>query len=307
MVSHEVLHVCPSEGVSNARWHLERFGADKAREEFGVDGTGIRVAVIDTGVYAAHKGLGGKVIGHDYTGLNLGPGDDNGHGSHVCGVVHDVAPGAEIHSFRVFEPRNRAVERNIMNALRDIASEKHGRFDVVNMSLGSEVPHEAMRMLLLEMNARGVFLCCAAGNEKDHEALGAPRFGTINWPAHFNSTIAVGSVGMDGRRSVFSSTGPKITVMAPGDQVWSCWKDDTLACLSGTSMATPYVSGVICLVLEACKKRSVQRPNLCELLDGMAKSCCDMEAPGFDFFTGDGRLDPPGLIRCLLKKPPRYE
>ena len=324
LVDHEVVERCPAHAAGGAAatkklprprprpgpdmtWHLERYGVPKARRKFEVDGTGVRVAVIDTGAHDAHPGLHGRVTAHDYTGLGLGGGDANGHGSHVCGVVHAVAPGAEIHSFRVFEPKNRAVERNILNALSDILAHKHGRFDVINMSLGSEEPQQRMRMLLLELNARGAIVCCAAGNEKDHSSADAPRFGTINWPAHFNSTIAVGSVDRDRHRSPYSSSGPKITVMAPGENVWSCWNDGTMACLSGTSMATPFVSGVMCLTLEACKKRSVPRPDLSELLHCMAQSCSEMEAPGFDFFTGYGCINPPGLIGRVLSRPARYD
>lgn len=288
-------------------WHVERYGVPEARAEFGVDGAGVRVAVIDTGAHCAHPRLGGRVTAHDYTGLGLGGGDDNGHGSHVCGIVHAVAPGAEIHSFRVFEPQNRAVESNIMRALEDILSEKHGRFDVINMSLGAEEPRQSMRMALLDLNSRGSIICCAAGNAKDHCSVDAPRFGTVNWPAHFNSTIAVGSLDRDRRRSPFSSTGPMITVMAPGENVWSCWKDDTLACLSGTSMATPFVAGVMCLMLQACKNRAQPRPNMGELLHCMAASCSDLEAPGFDFFTGYGCIHPPGLIARVLSRAPRYD
>lgn len=316
LVDHEVSRTCPvgeavrGEGGTvpppDLKWHLEKYGVPEARREFDVDGTGMRVAVIDTGAYCAHPEMHGRVTAHDYTGLGLGGGDADGHGSHVCGVVHAVAPGAEVHSFRVFEPQNRAVERNIMRALTDILSEKHGRFDVINMSLGSEEPRQRMRTVLLQLNARGAFVCCAAGNEKDHASADAPRFGTVNWPAHFNSTIAVGSVDSHRRRSPYSSSGPKITLMAPGENVWSCWKDDTMACLSGTSMASPFVSGVVCLVLEACKNRSVPRPNLSELLYCIARSSSDMEAPGFDFFTGYGCINPLGLIRHALSRAPRY-
>lgn len=285
-------------GRSHEDWHIRLFGVDRVRKAYGVDGTGVRVAVIDTGAYVKHPGLHGKVVAHDCTGH--GPSDEDGHGSHCCGVVHSVAPGADIHSFRVFGPDNTAVHRNIMRALREVASGKHGGFDVVSMSLGGGEPSHAMRMALLELNARGVFVCCAAGNDSDHAQGDAPRFGTVNWPAHFNSTLAVGSVDSSKKRSAYSSSGPKITLMAPGENVWSTWKDDSMACLSGTSMATPFVAGTIALLLHLCDKADLPKPNLSQLLLCIAASSCDMEEPGFNFFTGYGCIDPGGMFKKYL-------
>eukprot|EP00873_Tetraselmis_striata_P033736 jgi/Tetstr1/454000/TSEL_040919.t1 len=293
-------------GDGGKAWHLDTFGVQAARERFGVDGTGVCVAVIDTGVHAAHPDLHGRVTAHDYTGAGDG-GDEDGHGTHVCGIVHAVAPGAEIHSFRVFGPDSRAVMGNIMSALHDIKIGRHGRFDVVNMSLGAGEPCQEMRLLLLELNARGALLCCAAGNEGDHDGASAPRFGTVSWPAQFNSTIAVGSVDARRRRSPYSSSGPKITIMGPGENVWSCWNDGRTARLSGTSMASPFVAGVIVLALEACRKRRAPRPNMSEMLCCMATSCLDLEAPGFDFFTGYGCIEPGALIDRVLARAARYE
>lgn len=304
MVQHDVGQVVelggaePLGGAPDIDWHTRLFGVAEARATHGVDGTGVRVAVIDTGVNHSHPGLAGSVTAHDCTGF--GPGDENGHGSHCCGVVHSVAPGAEIHSFRVFEPKNTAVIRNIMEALRRIASGELGKFDIVSMSLGGGAPSHEMRMALLELTAKGVIVCCAAGNEGDHEREGAPRFGTVNYPAHFSSTIAVGSLDKQRRRSQFSSSGPKITVMAPGENVWSCWKDNGLACLSGTSMATPFVAGTLALLFHACLKNKISKPTLSQLIFSMARSSADMEEPGFDFFTGYGCINPPGMIQRYL-------
>lgn len=292
-------------GRPDLSWHTRLFGIDKVCSAHDVDGRGVRVAVIDTGVYAKHPGLNGKVTAHDCTGH--GPHDQDGHGSHCCGIVHSVAPEAEIHSFRVFDPTNTAVHRNIMRALKEISSEKHGKFDVVSMSLGGGDPSQVMRMALLELNAKGIFICCAAGNESDHTKEDAPRFGTVNWPAHFNSTLAIGSVDKFKRRSSYSSSGPKITVMAPGEDVWSCWKDNSMACLSGTSMATPFVAGTLALLLHACLKNRVAKPNLSQLLLCIATSSSEMEESGFDFFTGYGCINPLGMIDNYIESAKAFD
>ena len=313
VADHEVLQVVPADAAEpsrrraaappprDLRWHLELCGVDRARATWGLTGAGARVAVIDTGVNAAHPRLGGRAVAHDYTVTRDGPADADGHGSHCCGIVHDVAPGAEVHSFRVFDDELRADRRSLVNALAAIRDGTHGRFDVVNMSLGSGQPDQAMRILLLEICASGTLVCCAAGNSEAHDRDDAPRFGTVDWPAHYNSTIAVGSVDRRRRRSPFSSSGPKITVMAPGQEVWSCWKDDSMACLSGTSMASPFAAGVLALAAEMCAARGWAAPSLSEALCCMAKSCAGMEAPGFDFFTGYGCLDPRGFLGELAR------
>lgn len=300
IADHDVVSIMPLASRSpDDAWHLNEFGVKEARSAHNVSGSGVRVAVIDTGVDGDHPYFGRKVVGHDYTGL--GPEDHDGHGTHCCGIVHGVAPGAEIHSFRVFDPTNTAVLRNINMALRDILSGEHGRFDVVSMSLGGGEPSHEMRMLLLELAASGVVIFCAAGNESSHDRPDAPRFGTVNWPAQFACTVAVGSVDRGGRRSGFSSSGPKIGVMAPGGNVWSSWKEGQMACLSGTSMACPFVAGVTALLFEACRARRIPPPGLPQILLCIAKSSCDMESPGFDFFTGDGCINPRGMIDRYLE------
>lgn len=298
MVSHEVCDVGkPGSGEpADAAWPLRDFGILAVRKKYGATGAGVKIAVVDTGVCSAHPFFGGRVIAHDCTGES--PEDDNGHGTHCCGIVAGVAPGAEIHSYKVFGKSGQAVHGNILAALAEI---KREGFHIVNMSLGSGQPSHSMRMALLELNARGVLICCAAGNEGDHERASAPRFGTVSFPAEFNSTVAVGSVDRRRARSAFSSSGPKICIMAPGEGVWSCWKGGAQACLSGTSMASPFMAGVLALAREICLSRGLRPLNLSEFLYAAALSCTDMESPGFDFFTGDGCIDPVGFVARALE------
>ena len=285
------------------QWPLDEQRVRELWAEFGTRGAGARVAVIDTGVDAAHPALPG-VVEHDCTGA--GPGDAGGHGTHVCGIVggrgaglSGVAPECELHSFRVFAGET-TDDATIIRGLREVASGRHGRFDVVNLSLGSARANDEMRALCLEMSARGTLLVCAAGNSGDHLATEAPRFGTIGFPAEFDSSICVGASDSAGRRSAFSSTGPELHVMAPGQDVLSAWPGDRLAVLSGTSMAAPFVTGLLALMAARCRAQGWAPPNRCEALHCMAASASDMEAAGFDAFTGYGRLFAPGAMRRLV-------
>nr|WRJ69620.1 subtilase family protein [Oceanusvirus sp.] len=292
---HEVSAAVEETGAASpVPWHVKRFGVDDARLALDVDGSGVRVAVIDTGLCADHPDLKGRSEAHDYTGE--GAQDGEGHGTHCCGIVASVAPGATVVSLKVFGKKGRAVHANIVRALEDIIRGKHKNIRIVNLSLGSGEPSQKMRMLLLKLNARGVAVVCAAGNEAAHDAKNAPRFGTIGWPAHFNSTFAVGSVNKKRRRSAFSSSGPKITVMAPGEKVSSSWLDGGRAVLSGTSMASPFVAGCLALMLERCSKQGIPDPDLGEMLWCFAASSSPMEKSGFDFYTGYGLVRPRQLI-----------
>jgi subtilisin len=275
-------------------WHVRGFGVHEARRELGLTGKGVRVAVIDTGVLLDHPELRDRTTAADYS--SEGANDENGHGTHCCGIVAAVAPAAHIVSIKVFDREGYAVRDNINRALADILAGVYGNVRVVNMSLGGGQPCETMRMLLLELNARGVALVCAAGNESSHDKKDAPRFGTVNWPAHFSSTLAVGSVDRRRERSEFSSTGPKIAVMAPGEMIVSAWKNGGHAVLSGTSMASPFVAGCLALLVERCAASALPQPDLGKLLWALAASSEDMEASGSDFYTGDGLIRPKRLV-----------
>ena len=285
------------------QWPLLSQHVADAWERFGTMGGGARVAVLDTGVDETHPALR-SVVSHDCTRGRVGLGDSQGHGTHVCGIVgagggqiFGVAPECELHSFRVFEGAA-TDDATITAALREIASGKHGHFDVVNLSLGAARANEEMRLLALEMSARGTLMVCAAGNDGDHTGGEKPRFGTVEYPAEFTSSICVGSADKDRRRSVYSSTGPHMHVMAPGQEVVSAWPGGNLAVLSGTSMAAPFVTGLLALMASRCRAKGWPTPDQAEALYCLAASAQDMESPGFDPFTGFGHVDVHG---CMLR------
>ena len=298
-------HVVKSTSASPpGQWPVMQYGLKEVWTRFGTKGEGARVAVIDTGVNTKHPALA-KVFAHDLTGDGVV--DAQGHGTHCCGIVGSaesapvigVAPGCELHSFRVFN--NRGVCRNewIVAALREITSGKHGRFHVVSMSLGSEQPSESMRMLLLEMMARGYLIVAASGNDGSHDLQPRRRFGTVGFPAAFVSTIAVGSTNKARKRSSYSSTGNKMVVTGPGEDITGCWvgggKGD-YATISGTSMACPFVAGCLALLVSYAAARGLPAPRLDTVLYCIGVSAVDLETAGYDDYTGFGDIHPEKLI-----------
>lgn len=114
---------------------------------------------------------------------------------------------------------------------------------IVSMSLGSPAGSPRLYEAVHTALARGLVLLCAAGNSG---ALGRQNVG---YPARYGSVIAVAAHDRNGIPSGFSSRGGEIDFMAPGEEIWSTWKDGGYALLSGTSTATPFVAGVAALVL----------------------------------------------------------
>ncbi|HEY3367244.1 MAG TPA: S8 family serine peptidase [Symbiobacteriaceae bacterium] len=187
-------------------------GADKAwagdpsRAIPGVDGTGIKVAIIDTGLDYTHPDLGGcfgpgcrvidgwDFVGADYNGGNEpkpgpDPMDQNGHGTHVAGIigakaasaegVTGVAPGVSFIALKVFGKSGSTTDDIILQALETAYDMK---VDVVNMSLGSsfEWPQSPTSQATERLSRKGIFVAVAAGNSgsSGEFAVGSPASGT---------------------------------------------------------------------------------------------------------------------------------
>jgi len=115
--------------------------------------------------------------------------------------------------------------------------------DVISMSLGGGAStlrlYEAIHNALYE----GVGVICAAGND------GSLFQNSIGYPGKYGSVLCVGSHDENGNASGFSSRGGEVDFLAPGDRIWSTYKNGGYAELSGTSMATPFVAGLAALIL----------------------------------------------------------
>jgi len=221
------------------------------------EGEGITVMVIDSG-YAPHDDLkDGMLIdkcksfvseGHQ-TIEDLGC----GHGTHCLGIIGGrknglgvigVAPKCNIISVKVFDMTGSGDFSTINDALRYAIETKP---DVVSMSLGSRDGDEEMERLLQTLNDMNIPVICASGNTGGLD--------DVNYPAKYESVIAVGAIDSDGKLTNFSSKGKEVDFVAAGKNVYSCWLANGYARLSGTSMACPFISGVVALLLSKHKKQ----------------------------------------------------
>jgi subtilisin family serine protease len=218
------------------------------------NGSNVTVAVIDTGVQFAHPALAGALLpGWDFVGndpdasetLN-GLDDDGdgqidegaGHGTHVAGIVHRVAPAAKILPVRALDDDGSGTMWNVTEGMYWAAN--HGA-KIVNLSLGTHGSAKPLRVAVTELAAENVLVVAAAGNNGRDRAM---------FPAAAPEAIAVGSVGTGDVVSTFSNFGNWIDVMAPGENIHSTYAfpADGYAMNSGTSMATPWVAGEAALI-----------------------------------------------------------
>ncbi len=211
-------------------------------------GEGVRIAVLDTGIDPDHPDLEGAIeASRDFTGEGIE--DLNGHGTHCAGVIAarkngigfiGAAPAASLLIGKVLRNSGAGTLDALAEAVAWAAEE---RVDIISMSLGAEegTPElfEAVHLAL----ARGVTVICAAGNS------GALFTNGIGYPGRYGSVITVAAHDQHGQPSGFSSRGSEIDFMAPGQDIWSTFRQGGYAKLSGTSMATPFVAGLAALVL----------------------------------------------------------
>src|SRR4051794_2462307 len=245
--------------LRSQQWGLDMIEADAAHQVS--TGAGATVAVIDTGVYAAHPDLAGRLLaGHDFVDGDSTPQDANGHGTHVTGIIaadagngigiEGVAPGAKILPLRALDANGDGTSTDIANAIDYAVA--HGA-QVINLSLGDVIPGSVLAdqefdTALGHALDAGVVVVAAAGND------GLP---VCEQPSASGRLLCVGAVDKRGARSFYSSFGAGVGIRAPGgsalplpnEDILSTWNDGSYQELAGTSQATPHAAGVAALLV----------------------------------------------------------
>jgi subtilisin family serine protease len=270
------------------QWALDTLHAPQLWAAGGAAGQ--TVAVVDTGVDAGHPDLAGVVLaGTDILGQYAdGDHDPNGHGTHVSGIVAEVAgngvggaglaQGARILPVRVMAADGSGWGSDAAKGV--VWAADHGA-NVINLSFGSPDRDSVLDTAISYALGKGVSVVVAAGNSGT-AAGGDP----VNWPAADPGVIAVGAVDSSGVRPYWSSTGSHLAVVAPGVGIWSTVPGG-YASMDGTSMATPYVSAAVALL-----RAKVPGLTPATVRTRLMATADDLGAPGFDAMYGAGRIDP---------------
>jgi len=270
-------------------WGVKRIGAGTVHDG-GNKGTGIKVAIIDSGIDYTHEDLDGRYAGgYDFVNDDTDPMDDAGHGTHVAGTVAaedngvgvvGVAPEALIYGLKVLGPDGSGDYSDVIAALQWAVD---NGMEVTNNSYGSSGdPGPSVKAAFDNAAAAGILHVCAAGNSGNPRGRGD----NVIYPARYASCIAVAATDKSDKRARFSSTGPDVGVAAPGVSINSTLLGGGYGTKSGTSMASPHVAGTAALVLVAYP--SWTNAQVRAQLQGTAD---DLGDPGLDPEYGYGLVD----------------
>lgn len=270
--------------------------------EKGEKGEGIVVAVLDTGCQANHPELQDRIIeGRNFTtDDNSDPNnftDYSGHGTHVAGTIAatenqkgvlGVAPKAKLLIVKVLAgKRGSGAYEWIINGI-NFAANWQGpngeKVRVISMSLGGpqDVPelHEAVKNAI----NKEILVVCAAGNGRNGESTDM-----LSYPGAYQEVVEVGAVDLNKKASMFSQWNKNVDLVAPGEGILSTYINGGYATLSGTSMATPHVSGAAALIIKHSEKEFERTLSEDEIYAQLIKRTVALEYP--KRAVGNGILD----------------
>ena len=286
-------------------WGLNQFGVSDAWRHSR--GAGIRVAVLDTGVDDTHQDLRGQILQtEDFTRSPYGAMDVQSHGTHCAGVIAarengegvvgvcpDLAEdGGGLLIGKVLGDDGSGRGRWVADGIH-WAHEQGAH--IISMSLGAPHPDSRIMKAIEYVVQQGAFVITAAGNDGG----GGTSQDRVNYPARFRETIAVGAVGKDQLIADFSSRGDAVDIAGPGHNILSTVPGNRYVRMSGTSMATPFVSAVVALA-----RSQGELGSTTDLRDLLYEHAQDAGLPGKDRDYGAGLIRPEAMLRDRARTQP---
>jgi thermitase len=280
---------------SSYQWNLPAIGTEKGWNVTR-GSKKIKIAVVDTGVDLDHPDLSGRLTkGYNAIADNDQPEDDNGHGTHVAGIIASETNNGKgvagitwynpIIPVKVLDSKGTGGSFIVAKGIRWAVD--HGA-NVINLSLGNyqsaAVTEEAIRYA----QKKDVVVISAVGNDNSSQP---------SYPAAYPGVLGVAAVDLDGSRAAFSNYGDYIDVAAPGVDIASTYFNAQYATLSGTSMASPHVTALAGLI------RSVN-PDLksTEVMDIITRTTQKVRQAGSQPYYGSGIIDNVNALQDAYKR-----
>ena len=291
-------------------WGVVHIGS-KAVHDAGIKGAGVKVAIIDSGIDYIHdqppaneppvvdpEFLGNSKGGFDFLDpldtQGNGPLDDNGHGTHVAGIlaaekngylVVGVAPQVDLYALKILDAAGNGQESDLILALQWAVAHD---IDVVNMSIGTQTENVALGTAVANASAAGLLMVAAAGNTVTLQEIfyGCP----VAYPARYPQVLSTTFTNPNDALTGYSCTGPEVDFASPGDNIFSpvpvgscliCSPNGYLP-ESGTSMASPHLAGAVALLLDA----GISDTGTPGLLDDVRARLCTTANVAYGVQTG---------------------
>jgi subtilisin len=306
-------------------WGLQQINVPAAHEQWPeLQGSGVKVAILDTGIDQTHLVLGefSKRGAGGYNALAGGGSyaDDNGHGTHMAGIIAaamnglgitGAAPKAKLVGVKVLDKSGAGYLSDVVNGLEWV---HNSGIRLVNISLGFAVDSKPLQQAIQSLHSKGVIMVASAGNrcaadpgQEDGggaDCRGGPAavcdapLTSVLYPAAYDEVIAVAASDMDDRITDYSLPGSQVDVAAPGGTSGSgrILSTDTVGGYGlgyGTSQAAAHVTGAIALALQ--QKPGMSFKEVRSLLQSTAKNLGDPKEQ-----QGAGRIDVENMIKKLL-------
>ncbi|MEM8534935.1 MAG: S8 family serine peptidase [Chloroflexota bacterium] len=311
----------PLNQINAVEWNISKIGADQVQSDLGIDGSGVVVGGMDTGVRETHETLAGnyKCSGTsdsacwlDAVNGQSAPYDDQGHGSHTMGTAVGsegigVAPGAEWIACKAFNQFGGANGTDILECfdffLAPGGDPANAPDIVVNSWGNSNGSFSGYQQAVTNWVNAGIYPEFSNGNS-------GPSCGTVGAPASYSNAVGTGATDINDTIASFSSRGPspfggigKPDVSAPGVSIRSAWQngDSSYNTISGTSMAGPHAAGLAALLLEADPTLSIDAltQNMKDNAVGIPASGCGSSGVPNNIY-GWGRIDALASVQAAL-------
>ena len=276
----------PNDPRWDAQWGPQRIHCIEAWDS-QQGSSSVKIAIVDTGIDYNHDDISSNYAsgGYDWVNNDNDPIDDRDHGTHCAGIaaarinnnvgVAGVAGKCKVMAEKVLGSDGSGSSDDVASGITHAAD---NGANVISLSLGSSNPSQTVKNACnYAYNNKGVLIVAASGND---------GVNSIDYPAGFETVIAVGAIDNTDHRCSFSNYGDGLELVAPGKRIISTVRGDDYDYFSGTSMATPHVAGVAALAKSS--NPSWTNDQIREELKNTAE---DLGTSGWDDYFGYGLVD----------------